>query len=161
MRERSAMSDVENAEEILTRLMPRAMGAEATRLIEETIDRMAAEDFPEPVRRICFRKWAVPGGIAATLVLGTVFFLQFRPANGVAPAIADRPLPRDIVLLNSSNRVETISDEGWQEQQDGSTMHAVRMDVVDENEVRDRRTGIVMRVSQPREEWILTPVTSF
>jgi hypothetical protein len=59
------------------------------------------------------------------------------------------------------DRVEAMSDEGWVADPDGAAMQAVRVRVVEANTLRDEATGIVVQVSDPREEMILTPVTVF
>jgi hypothetical protein len=40
-------------------------------------------------------------------------------------------------------------------------MHALRLSVVEENSLRDLETGIVVQISEPREEILLMPITAF
>jgi hypothetical protein len=47
------------------------------------------------------------------------------------------------------------------EDPDGAAMQAVRVRVVEANTLRDEETGIVVQVSEPREEMVLTPVSVF
>ena len=63
--------------------------------------------------------------------------------------------------MGESDRIESMTDEGWQEDSDGSAMRAMRLRVVEENSVLDEETGIVMQVSEPREEILLMPVSAF
>jgi hypothetical protein len=66
-----------------------------------------------------------------------------------------------MILMGESDRIESMTDEGWQEDSDGSTMRAMRLNVVGENSLLDEETGIVMQVSEPREELLLMPVSTF
>jgi hypothetical protein len=52
-------------------------------------------------------------------------------------------------------------DVGWSETPDGSAMRTLRLRVVEESRLRDEETGIVMNISQPREEFLLMPVSTF
>ena len=63
--------------------------------------------------------------------------------------------------MGESDRIESMTDEGWQEDADGTAMRALRLSVVEENSLRDEETGIVMQVSEPREEILLMPVSAF
>jgi len=64
-------------------------------------------------------------------------------------------------LISGSDRVESMTDEGWQESQDGSAMRALRLNAVEERSVRDQESGIVVKISEPREEILLIPISSF
>ena len=54
-----------------------------------------------------------------------------------------------------------MTDEGWQEDADGLAMHTLRLKAIEENEVRDERSGMVVLISEPREEILLIPVNAF
>jgi hypothetical protein len=54
-----------------------------------------------------------------------------------------------------------MSDEGWRDSPDGSTMRAMRLNVIEENSLLDEETGIVIQVSEPREELLLMPISTF
>ena len=54
-----------------------------------------------------------------------------------------------------------MTDEGWHEEMDGTTMRAMRLSVVEENSLFDEETGIVMQVTEPREELLLMPTSAF
>ena len=69
--------------------------------------------------------------------------------------------PAGMVLVGQSDVVSSMVDEGWMDDPDGVEMHAVRLQILTENHLRDEETGIVMRISQPREEMLLMPVTAF
>jgi hypothetical protein len=64
-------------------------------------------------------------------------------------------------VVSESGRVEDMVDVGWSETPDGSAMRTLRLRVVEESRLRDEETGIVMNISQPREEFLLMPVSTF
>jgi len=70
-------------------------------------------------------------------------------------------LDQNLVLVSESDRIEKMSDEGWMADPQGGMMHAVRMRVVEENSLRDEETGIVVQISEPRDELLLIPVNQF
>ena len=156
-------------ETILARLMPPALSEAAQRDIESMLDTLAGQPATAPRRRTTnwFRR-IITGGIAATGAAAALIFpLANRPAqsswaalapSGTAPATK---APAGMVLVSESDRIESMTDDGWQEDADGTTMRALRLNVVEENNLLDEETGIVMQISQPREEILLTPVTSF
>jgi hypothetical protein len=153
-------------ETILARLMPPALSEEGQREIAAMIDELAGEPetLAKPMARIVpFRRPAVAAGIAAAIVAAAVAWpLVFPPSR--IPVAAASPAPEaepGIFVMSESGSIRSVSDEGWQEDADGSTMRALRLDVVEENDLFDEETGIVMQVSEPREEILLMPVSAF
>ena len=152
-------------EAALSRLMPPALSESAQHSIEAMLDELAA-DAPEQTRRISNKSWrarlAVPVGIAAALA--ALVALLPRHAGVTPPLATHRPaLEADsgLELVGESDRIETMSDEGWMADPDGTAMQAVRVRVVEANTLRDEETGIVVQVSDPRDEMIFMPVTVF
>ena len=160
------MHKLDPVETILARLMPPALSDAGQREIESMLDDLAdasAEAPPTKRTGIVWLRRIVTGGIAAAgMAAALVFPLASRPAPppGVATAHSGKS-PAGMVLVSESDRIESMTDDGWQEDPDGSTMHALRLNVVEENSLLDEETGIVMQVSQPREEILLMPVSSF
>ena len=66
-----------------------------------------------------------------------------------------------MVLVSESGRVQSMLDEGLQDIGDGSAMQATRVNVVEESKLLDEETGIVVQISEPREEVLLMPVSAF
>ncbi len=152
-------NDVEAA---LARLMPPSLSDGALDELHSLIDELSGSS---PKEIAVFRPsgaWKIAGGIAAGLlaVAGGVTILKQAPAPSVSFS-QNGIIRADMVLISESDRVESIRDEGWSEQADGSTMHAVRLNLIEENRLMDEETGIVMRVSEPREELFFTPITAF
>lgn len=160
------MQTPDSIEAALARLMPPALSESGQRSIEAMLDELAGAT---PVVR---RPWsftlrpvliALPTGIAAALVA----WLSLVPRQPAAPPLVAKPttvtaeLPSRLLLVRESDRVETVADAGWLGDPDGDAMTAVRVRVVEANTFRDEESGIVVQVSDPRDEVILTPVSVF
>lgn len=153
------MHDTRQVEEILSRLMPVSLSGSCQAEIESMIDDLAATAV-RPARP-WWKRWTSGGGIAAAGVAAAMVF-----KGGPSPQRVDLGLTatEDIpgfILVSERNRVESMSDEGWVEDFDGSAMQAMRLSLVEENTLRDEETGIVMSISEPREEVLLMPVSNF
>lgn len=156
------MQTPDSVETILARLMPPALSEAGQRNIEEMLDQLAIEAPPViagPAPKPRRFWWA--GGIAAAGILGT-WLLPFGSAPRQIPvAAAPDAYQPEVVLIGESGRIESMTDEGWQEDTDGAAMQATRLNVVEEDSVLDEETGIVMKIREPREEILLMPVSSF
>ena len=152
-------------ETTLARLMPPALSESGTRSIEAMLDELAATAAPRnetAATKQRLPRWLLPLGLAAALAA----LIALLPLDGPAarPLVMTRtattPHP-GLVWVGESDRIEAMSDEGWMADPDGAAMQAVRVRVVQANTLRDEETGIVVQVSEPREEMILTPVSVF
>ena len=166
------MQTPDSIEAALSRLMPPALSESGQRSIEAMLDELAVTAPSAAAirrRRVRGLWWFIPTGIAAALA--AVAGLALQPGPGPAPvaaadpvtaatAVAEDPDP-GLVLVSESSRVEQLSDEGLLGNPDGEAMRAVRCRVVDANTFRDEETGIVVQVTEPREETILMPVSIF
>ena len=152
---------IDAIEAALARLMPPALSEDCQFEIEAMLDELASAETVEIVETPphSSRRWIMGSGIAAAAagLLAIVPFLKTAPIQTTAIAST---VSSGLVLVGELDRVESMTDEGWQDS-DGSAMHAVRLNVVAENSLRDEETGIVMQVSEPREELLLTPITAF
>ncbi len=152
------MHDIDSVETILARLMPPALSVTGQRGIEAMLDELAGPvATPQPSAHT-FRRWIIGGGLAAALAAALAIPRLIEPAT---PATADAAPAPEFLLVGESDRVESMTDEGWREIPDGSAMRAMRVRVVEENSLFDEETGIVMQVSQPREELLLMPISAF
>ena len=155
-------------ETILARLMPPGLSEEGQRGIEEMLDELAGPSAgivtaAPQLTVIPWNRRVIAGGIAAAILAAAVVLpMVFRSSpSPLTAGLSDTEIPAEFVLVSESDRVESTTDEGWQEYSDGSAMHAVRLSVVEENSLRDEETGIVMQVSEPRDEIFLMPVNAF
>lgn len=148
-------------ETILARLMPSALSQGAHVDIEDLIDDLAGPEMVQISSSLSLlNRWMIGGGIAAVLagLLAALPLIQSGPKSTSLAALA---APSRMVLVSGSDRIESMTDEGWQETADGSAMHAVRLSAVEENSVRDEESGMVVQISEPREEIFLTPINAF
>ncbi len=144
-------------ETILARLMPPAMSGEFHAEIGEMLDKLAGTPVAKPVSPW---RWVIGGGIAAGIgALVAIFPLHRDAPVKSAQAVADPSA--GLVLISESDRIEAISDDGLQETADGAAMRSIRLHVVEENQVRDKESGMIMRITEPREEVLLVPVDTF
>ncbi len=154
-------------EAILARLMPPGLSDAGQSEIEAMLDELAGAtvEITPAKPNISWVRRITAGGIAAAGVAAAVVFsLSGPPSPSPVSEAAPAPVsevPAEFVLVGESDRIESMTDEGWQENSDGSTMRAVRLSVVEENSLFDEETGIVMKVSEPREEILLMPVSAF
>ena len=152
-------------ETIMARLMPPALSQDCQSEIEAMIDDLAGPE-AENVVAISSGKWLVRclvgGGIAAAIgaVIAVIPTIHGSPESQVAVTPPVRELS-GFVLISGSDRIESMIDEGWQEDSDGSAMHALRVNAVEENSVRDRQSGMVVQISELREEILLMPISAF
>jgi hypothetical protein len=153
-------------ETILARLMPPALSEAGQHEIESMLDALAsgsaATTRANPAGAAWIRRMITGGIAAAGVAAAWVFPLAAPPVPSSWAVVAPvGETPAGLVLVGESDRIESMTDEGWQEDADGSTMHAMRLNVVEENSLLDEETGIVMQVSEPREEILLMPVSAF
>lgn len=152
-------------ETILARLMPPAMSQAAQEDIDAMLDDLAGTAVENVVSHPSsnwFVRSLIGGGIAAAIGAMIAIFPLAPEMPESRMAISPPAYPSSgLVLISGSDRVESMTDEGWQESVDGSVMHALRLKAVEENSVRDEETGIILKISEPREEILLTPISSF
>ena len=142
-------------EAVLARLMPPGLSQQGQVEIEAMIGELAG---PESSRGPSwFIRCAIGGGIAAAIGALIAVFPTQPAARPFAVVEADRGYS----LVSGSDRIESMTDEGWQEDADGLAMHTLRLKAIEENEVRDERSGMVVLISEPREEILSIPVNAF
>ena len=147
-------------ETILARLMPTALSFEGQARLDEMIDDFAEESITAAPNRVNWIRWVAGGGIAAGI--GAVFAIVSLKNDFVDPLnLSSLSETAGLVLVSNSARIESMTDEGWQEDFSGIALHAVRLNVVEENSLRDEETGMVVQISQPREEMLFMPISSF
>lgn len=156
--------EIENA---LLRLMPAGISVSAQVEMEEKLDELCGGvevDMGRPVLAVNWKRYV---GIAAALTVG-IFVALAGYERGLVGNVAEvgrevfqEALPADLVFLTGSDRLEDVSDEGVFVDSAGSAIRKVRIRLVDEQQMRDEETGIVVVVSEPREEMLILPVNSF
>lgn len=146
-------------EDALARLMPAALSDGVQAVISERLGELCGDAQLAGVEHVRFPRWIAASGIAAALVLGFVVFP--RPGADISrKPLAAEEVP-SVVILNEADRVEQVSDEGLFVDSGGSAVRKVRVRVVEESRIRDEESGIVVTLSEPREEMYLVPVSTF
>jgi hypothetical protein len=147
-------------ETILARLMPSAMSQDGQSEIDAMLDDLAGPEVVEISSSQWLSRWMIGGGVAAA-VAGLLAALPLIQSASKSQSVAALTAPLGIVLVSVSDRIESMTDEGWQESADGSAMHALRLSAVEENSVRDEESGMVVQISEAREEIFLSPISAF
>jgi hypothetical protein len=151
-------SEIENA---LQRLMPVGLSEGALSEMELMLDdlddgsELVVSRFPRYVRSV------TAGGIAAAAALAV--FLSFHQVESreiITNAPVEESAP-ELEYLAETDRVEGFSDEGLYVDTGGSAMRKMRVRLVEESQIRDVETGIVVVLTEPREEMYMVPVSTF
>lgn len=150
-------------ETVLARLMPPALSQDCQDDLDAMIDDLGGTGMAariSTVRRTA--RWVMGGGIAAGIgALCAVFPFSSEEAAPRTAAVPTVDPPSGLVLLSASDRVESMTDEGWSEDSSGAALRAVRLNVIEENQLRDEESGMRVRISEPREEMLFVPVREF
>lgn len=156
------MSKPEDIEDILARLMPAALSERAGTDIGETIDQLAQDAgldipsiHPAPVR------WPWVAGIAASVVFAAMVIWKQTPVSPSSAYVQPVRNSAELVSISHTDTLQSVVQEGWRDDVGGKPHQALRLHMLAQQQIRDEQTGIVMTVSQPREEVLLVPVHTF
>lgn len=155
------MSKADTVEEILARLMPVAMSESAEEEIFDNLEELASTLDHESVGGVP-KRWPWITGAAAAFglsALGVLHTSHSSPNRGTLAASPDS-LP-SLVNLSRIDTLQSIEGQGWWEDGEGNAHQSLRLNMVAHQEILDQETGIRMTVSEPREETILVPVSTF
>jgi len=149
-------------EAALARLMPPPLSEGAQGDLDALIDELSGSVRNETtVPDKSFTRKSLAGIAAGMFAMAGGFAISKQAEAPLPSAVQIKAIRPGMVLISESDRVQSIRDEGWSEEADGSTMHAVRLNLIEENRLMDQETGIVVQVSEPREEIFFTPITAF
>lgn len=158
------MPALDPIEAALARLMPPALRQDFQLDLDEMIDDLAGHE-PQEITLISQRPtpWILGSGIAATVagLLAIYPMIQRASDRYVSGSYEEMSPAPGLVLIRGSDRIESMTDEGWQENPEGHAIHAIRLNVVEENSLMDEETGMIVLISQPREEVLHLPISSF
>ena len=147
----------------LGRLVPVPLSHRAARDLDELIDTLAASRNPRLRTTTPWRALALTS--AAAVVVGALSgWLAMAARPPARPATdARRPVPAapGIELVGLTNRLGEAEDGGILADDDGTVHQVLLYHGVEEQLVRDARSGVTVRVTEPREEMVLVPVSSF
>lgn len=159
------MQAPDQIEAALARLMPPALSQECQSGIEAMIDELAGTE-PAKVVEIStaqwWGRWIAGGGIAAAIgVMSAGWSSSNQLQEPKLGQNAVTEMSSGLVVVSESERIESLTDEGWRDNADGVAMRAVRVKAVEENNVLDEESGLIIKISEPREEVLLVPVKEF
>lgn len=158
------MQAPETIEAGLRRLMPPGLSEAGMSSIEAMLDELAGDQISETPERneTAKPRFWMSAGIAAAVAALIALNL---PHDGVSANFTVlEPVdfePLGLVLIGGTDQIEEMSDAGWVAAPDGRAMEATLVRMVEANSYRDEETGVVVEVSEPREEILLTPITAF
>ena len=149
-------------ETILARLMPPALSQDAQVEIDAMIDELAGPE-AENVVGISSGRWLVRAVIGGGIAAAVGAMIAIFPMNSTSRVSTVLPMhaASELVLISESARIDSMTDEGWQENSEGSAMRALRLNAVEENNVRDEESGMEVLISEAREEILLMPISAF
>jgi len=154
------MKSVEQIEKSLGRMVPAALSRRTSRELDEMIESLAIQDGEVPHGH--WRATAGWSAAAAALVIGAFSFWQWGPENpGAGRQTPAAPTSTGIELLSQTDRIGETTDGGLMADDDGGMLRVLRCQVVEEELVFDKQSGITVRVTEPREETVLIPVSNF
>jgi hypothetical protein len=142
--------------------MPPALSQDAQVEIDAMIDDLAGPE-AEKVVGISSGRWLVRAVIGGGIAAAVGAMIAIFPMNSTSRVSTVLPMPAasELVLISESARIDSMTDEGWQENPDGSAMRALRLNAVEENNVRDEESGMEVLISEAREEILLMPISAF
>lgn len=153
------MDTPEMIERSLERLVPRGFSREGEASLMELIDELAGEDSPERGPRWgALLGWS--GGLAAAFALGGGLIFAGNEESGTVPLAGVEDM--GVELMAEAEGVVSAEPDSTLLVDPGGDLHqAWHVQVVNEERVRDLRTGYEVRITRPRDELVLLPVTSF
>lgn len=179
------MDKFQSIEDKLSQLIPSSVSEEGQMKMEESIDELAdsssnvaetatpvasSEDAPRQTGKgSSFWPWKVAAAIVLLVVPAVMFKWNPSSVDSLSPtslAVTD-PVSEvwgssELVILKATNRVDGLEEDGLILPLDGSGPHyRYRYHVIDEERVRDEKTGTVITLRQPRQEVVTVPVTQF
>jgi hypothetical protein len=161
MRKLETANDIEKA---LAGLMPVALSGRACDEIEDMLDELAGDAQFVEFKSAKLGKWAVVGGAAAAVALVLVVISSGSAAKKAVSVSSLEQLADDapeLVFITESDRVEGVRDEGLFVDAGGSAIRKVRVRVIEKRQMRDEETGIIVMLTEPREEMYMVPVSTF
>lgn len=171
------MQKLETANEVeraLQGLMPVSLSEHSQREIGAMLDELSGSEARDGEKNIekyqkpWSRRLAVMGAAAALITCGFVLFsgsessgMKLDQVLPVATSLIADDAQGATELVSEMDRVEEVSDEGLFVDSGGSAVRKVRVRVVEESRIKDKETGIIVMLTEPREEMYMLPVSHF
>ena len=172
----------QSMEDKLRGLMPVALSNEAQVDLENMIDELAGvtsdsvipyseEPFSQSLeteakdmqkaKQISFQKKYIWQSAAVITLCVSPLVINLKRDVDSSPIVSQED-DTELVILSSTNRLESSESDGLIYPEDGGAPHyRYRYQIMNEEEVRDSETGLVVTLSQPSQEVHMIPVTLF
>lgn len=148
-------------EDILSRLMPTALSPSAELEMGHIIDELATGVDEQATSRP-WPKWPWLGAAAAIALTAWVAALAWDPVGpGKVQTASAADGGASLRSLGVFERLESVVDSGWHQDSAGKAVQTLSVRMIAEEQLLDEHTGILMTVSEPREEVLLVPVNAF
>jgi hypothetical protein len=163
------MEQFKSIEEKLAQLVPPALSDEGQRKLEDMIDDLSGVDPDlEKSNAARFLKGWVWNAAAVLALSTSIIFIRssFIDEEHIellthADHIAHSPLA-EMVVLSSTKLIGGRENDGLIVPIDGTTPHyRYRYHVIDQEQVKDPDSGLVITLRQPRQEVLTIPITQF
>ena len=127
-------------------------------LPSEVISMKVSDEEPENRSRRIKRLWQV----VAVLAFITVLVVYFQPSSTQSIAAVENIEESALVILNTTNRVDSLINDGLILSNNGVTPYfQYRYEMMNQEQVIDADTGLIVTVSQPSQEVHTVPVNLF
>jgi hypothetical protein len=160
MHKSEALADIEKS---LQKLMPVSLSEEAQCEMHEMFDRLAAGSDRTAPMKSSIRHVTIWSAAAAIVAACFVFLPKLASDEGALRINENFSASASygMEFLSEADRVEIIQDKGLYVDTGGSAVRKVRVRVVEERQIKDKETGIIVMLTEPREETYMIPVSMF
>ncbi|MFK7851597.1 MAG: hypothetical protein AB8D78_11530 [Akkermansiaceae bacterium] len=151
-------------EKMLEGLMPVSLSSSLVEESEASFDRLAKTKNSHKALNRKREILVLTSCIVTLLVLGggaLMFNFFYENSGQKMTELSFHDLDTEFVFLEKEDRIEEVHDEGLFINSDGTPVRRIRVRMIGEQSLRDEATGIVMELTEPREETYLVPVTKF
>jgi len=163
------MGQFKSIEEKLAQLVPPALSDEGQRKLEDLIDDFSGVDTDLEKSNVgrfpkgwMWKAVAVLALSTSLVIIRSTLVPEERTALLTHYDQATHDKTSEMVVLTSTELISGQENDGLIVPQDGTTPHyRYRYHVIDEEQVKDPDSGLVITLRQPRQEVLTIPITQF
>ena len=163
------MEQFKSIEEKLAQLLPPALSDEGQRRLEDMIDDLSGVDADleksnagRSPKGWVWKAVAVLALSTSIVIIGSTLVPEERTALLTHDDQATHGKTSEMVVLTSTKLIGGRENDGLIVPNDGTTPHyRYRYQVIDEEQVKDPDSGLVITLRQPRQEVLTIPITQF
>ena len=163
------MEQFKSIEEKLAQLLPPALSDEGQRRLEDMIDDLSGVDADleksnagRSPKGWVWKAVAVLALSTSIVIIGSTLVPEERTALLTHDDQATHGKTSEMVVLTSTKLIGARENDGLIVPNDGTTPHyRYRYHMIDEEQVKDPDSGLVITLRQPRQEVLTIPITQF